>query len=355
MIATFRTYYLIFLCLSFTFIHTAKAQLAAHAGTDISICPGTNTQIGATIPATGGQPPYHYSWSPSTGLSATNVANPMASPASLTIYTLTVTDDTGAVSTDNIAVGLKYISKVNAGADREVCKGDNFMLGNTLNVIGQGIHYSWAPSTGLDNDTIPRPLASPTETITYTLTATMAGCTPKVTTVTIYFVSIDVSAGPDTTIDEGQSIQLEATGAYIYHWDASPTLRNAFTANPDAEPIVTTTYYVLGIDRTLQCSSGDSITVHVKPGDNVFFYNTFTPNGDDINDTWYIGNIWKHPDNTLQIFNRNGQLVFKQEGYNNTWDGKAFGQELPAATYFYILDLGNEAGDSYHGTVTIVK
>lgn len=70
---------------------------AANAGNDITICEGQST----TLTATGGT---SYSWAPATGLSSTTVANPVATPAVTTSYTVTVTDGLGCVATDVITV-----------------------------------------------------------------------------------------------------------------------------------------------------------------------------------------------------------------------------------------------------------
>ena len=78
-----------------------SGTLAANAGTDQA---GTPVTIGGSPSASGGTAPYTYSWSPSTGLSSATVANPTATPASTTIYTLTVTDFLGATATDAVLV-----------------------------------------------------------------------------------------------------------------------------------------------------------------------------------------------------------------------------------------------------------
>ena len=78
-----------------------SAALTANAGTDQA---GASVTIGGTPVASGGTAPYTYSWAPSTGLSSATVANPTASPASTTIYTVTVTDFQGVTVTDAVAV-----------------------------------------------------------------------------------------------------------------------------------------------------------------------------------------------------------------------------------------------------------
>jgi gliding motility-associated-like protein len=63
--------------------------------------------------------------------------------------------------------------------------------------------------------------------------------------------------------------------------------------------------------------------------------NTFTPNGDGINDTWVIPNLEYYPKSTVNIFNRWGQKLFSSTGYPVPWDGTYQGSQLPTGTYYY--------------------
>ncbi|QXP75429.1 DUF5011 domain-containing protein [Tenacibaculum sp. AHE15PA] len=83
----------------------------------------------------------------------------------------------------------------------------------------------------------------------------------------------------------------------------------------------------------------------------IVLYNEFTPNGDGVNDYLVIDCIENFPNNSLEIFNRWGNKVYKVKGYNNTdkvFRGVSNGranfavkEKLPVGTYFYILDLGS--------------
>jgi len=66
--------------------------------------------------------------------------------------------------------------------------------------------------------------------------------------------------------------------------------------------------------------------------------NTFTPNGDGINDKWIIGYIEDYPNATVNVFNRYGQKVLTSIGYNMPWDGTYNGVKVPVGTYYYIID-----------------
>ncbi|MFV0248356.1 MAG: gliding motility-associated C-terminal domain-containing protein, partial [Tenacibaculum sp.] len=79
-------------------------------------------------------------------------------------------------------------------------------------------------------------------------------------------------------------------------------------------------------------------------------YNEFTPNGDGMNDRFVITCIKdeKYKNNHLEIYNRWGNLVYSKDRYDNSWDGKSnvnmriqTEKDLPAGTYFYVLNLGD--------------
>lgn len=89
--------------------------------------------------------------------------------------------------------------------------------------------------------------------------------------------------------------------------------------------------------------------------------NTITPNGDGTNDELRFEILDNadpefFPDNEIVIFNRWGDIVFKARPYNNDWRGQnGAGQELPHATYYYILRLDISRGLIIKGDITIIK
>lgn len=87
-----------------------------------------------------------------------------------------------------------------------------------------------------------------------------------------------------------------------------------------------------------------TITVAVQKRSNDecgFLFNQFSPNNDGINDYLIINCIANYPNNTLEIFDRYGNQVFKTVQYDNTWNGSGKNGDLPKGTYYYILDLGD--------------
>ena len=155
----------------------------------------------------------------------------------------------------------------------------------------------------------------------------------------------------NVSINEGRRETLHATGGTSYYWSPIQTLRYFNTANPDAEPDSTTTYYVRDVKGG--CIY-DSVTVYIKKWNRLYLYNTFTPNEDLENDEWYIGNLNKYPNNKLKIYSRNGKLVFEAAPYTNNWNGRSQGEALPEATYYFSFDPGN-GEEIYKGSITIIR
>jgi len=107
----------------------------------------------------------------------------------------------------------------------------------------------------------------------------------------------------------------------------------------------------LSIDTSLVSITIDSVLIYVEPPivepviivlPDLIIPNTITPNGDGINDVWIIKNIEHYPNHEVEIFNRNGSSIFKSVGYTNNWGGQYNGQDLPATTYYYVIDLGSK-------------
>ncbi len=336
-------------------LSSIKAQFTINAGADITVCLSTSVTLGSTPTATGGVAPYSYTWSPSTFLNSTSIANPIASNINSDItYTLTVMSADSVIKKDEIHLNLDKIFTFNAGIDTGFCETQSpgVIIGADFN-NNLYHNFSWQPSSGLDNPTAPRPLATPTITTTYTLTVSDNLCPDNISYVTVTpFKPPFVDAGNDTTIDEGATITLHGTGATKFWWSPDYNIKYRNTYNPDVWPITTTTYTLLTIDQH-GCYNGDVITINLIPGDKLFFYNTFTPNGDGDNDVFYIGNLEKFPDNNLKIYNRYGKLIYSATNYDNLWNGKYMGNELPNGTYFYILNDGK--GTQYKGSVTIIN
>ncbi|MFT3910611.1 MAG: gliding motility-associated C-terminal domain-containing protein [Ferruginibacter sp.] len=113
-----------------SFVLTVASPVNVNAGTDVTILSGQTTQLQASGSAG------TYLWTPSTGLSATNILSPVASPAVTTTYTLTITTPQGCTGTDDVKVQV----------DEAVVE-----CGKPMNAItpnGDGINDKWLVTYG---------------------------------------------------------------------------------------------------------------------------------------------------------------------------------------------------------------
>jgi gliding motility-associated-like protein len=93
---------------------------------------------------------------------------------------------------------------------------------------------------------------------------------------------------------------------------------------------------------------------------NLKIPNAFTPNGDSVNDTWWIyptENPQTFEQATVRIYTKSGQLVFESTGLATEWNGEFNGKMLPPDVYFYTVELGNAdpSSSSLKGMVTILR
>ncbi len=234
---------------------TVNALPVASAGTDAVICVGDNV----TLTATGGDT---YSWTPATGLSNDAISNPVASPASTTTYTVVLTNTaTGCINSDDVIVAVNALPVAAAGSDAAICAGGNV----TLSATG-GDTYSWTPATGLSNDAISNPVASPASTTTYTvvLTNTATGCVNSDDVIVAVNALPVAAAGNDAPVCSGSTVNLLATGGDVYLWSPAAGLNDASIDAPVASPVNTTTYTVTVTSSATGCVNTDQVVVTVN-------------------------------------------------------------------------------------------
>ena len=75
----------------------------------------------------------------------------------------------------------------------------------------------------------------------------------------------------------------------------------------------------------------------------IFVSEVLTPNTYSSESQWRVVNIEQYPSSVVEIFNRNGQRVFRMNNYQNDWSGiyEKTGGLLPVGSYYYRIDLGD--------------
>jgi gliding motility-associated-like protein len=147
-----------------------------------------------------------------------------------------------------------------------------------------------------------------------------------------------------------------------YTWSPAVQLSCTNCPNPVATVRQQQTYTVR-VENSLGCSASDTIQLDVLcQADNVFLPNTFTPNGDGMNDVWYPRGAGVRSVRFLRVFNRWGQVVFERTNFNTDdrtagWDGTFKGVLLPPDVFVYSLGITCSNGQPIElkGNVMIVR
>ena len=168
-----------------------------------------------------------------------------------------------------------------------------------------------------------------------------------------YPIIITYQTSPASCVDNIDGlIAVAAAGGYTpYTYDWSNGALDSIINVSSGE-------YSLTIIDNEGCEESETMSVTANQSTCLEVYSAFSPNGDQNNDYWHIGNIELYPDALVEVFNRWGDRVFASKNYTNAWssawNGNYEGKPLPSATYYYVITLNN--GESpYKGNVTIVR
>ncbi len=302
-----------------------------------------------------------YAWSPTASLSCSFCTNPYASPQVPTTYVVIGTDSNGCSNSDTVNVGLKYKTATLLNAPNEMCSGD------TIQFFAEGAGvYHWSPPTGLSNADTSSPRVFPMETQHYVLISRLAGCIPDTDFVNlVVHPTPTVEAGDDQTMIAGNIVQLQATATgeiSSWLWQPPEGLWSPFTAATSASPKRSTVYSIT-VSTQYGCHATDSLRIKVLcDNSQVFLPNTFTPDGNGVNDIFYprgkgIANI-EH----FRIYNRWGELVFERSNIavddkSNGWDGTKAGRALSPDVYVYSVEATCYTGEpiQWQGNVMLLR
>ena len=149
--------------------------------------------------------------------------------------------------------------------------------------------------------------------------------------------------------------ELVILGHTVVGWEVIPAQLAPFAADG-----ITPTSLDEGAifsEGNIPFSRYDALTIGgVKSVTSVLVSEGLTPNGDNVNDTWYIENIERYPEAVIRVFNRWGGEVFYHRGnYKNDWNGtyKKNRETLPEAPYYYRIDLDNDGYIEHQGWLYI--
>ena len=305
------------------------------------------------VTVTGGTPGYAYAW---TGPGFTSVQEDISGLFPGT-YTLVVTDAFNC--SDTLVVDVQALASVvaDAGPDVSECEGFVVVLDGTASV-GAGL-FEWSEPGGpvLGNDPQLALNGLATGTYDFVLTVSDGPCSDQDTVTVTVLGAPSADAGPDQTIflDETATLGGTPTGPVgsLYTWSPDSLLDDPASANPVADPPLTT-WFVVTVTAPNGCISIDSVLVTVIP--EVVIPTGFTPNGDGYNDTWIIDFVELFPDIEVEVYSRWGELLFQSVGYQQPWDGRYEGGMVPVGTYYYVVKLNDpDFPEPFTGPLTVIR
>ena len=137
--------------------------------------------------------------------------------------------------------------------------------------------------------------------------------------------------------DKGVVTELGA--GYTYRWTPDGDVATPDSSATTATPPESTTYTVTVTDR-YGCTKDDTVFVRVNPvncgNPFVFIPNSFTPNGDGVNDIVFVRSDIL-AELHFVIYNRWGEKIFETDSQDTGWDGTFKGKECQRGAYDYYL------------------
>ncbi|MCO6499072.1 MAG: HYR domain-containing protein [Vicingus serpentipes] len=290
---------------------------------------------GIDVNVTNGLLPYTYLWSNgeiTEDVNALSAGN----------YTVVVTDGNTCKDTLDITITEPLPLDVSKTIINNGCYG---ISEGSINVIVSGgtLPYSYNWDIGDTTTTIVGLLAG-----NYSITVTDSHNCVINQTYTVYqpnefvldgvlseFFGYNVSENGfcDGTIDLTVSGGFEP---YQFNWSSGDTTKNV-------TGLCAGTYTVEVTDLD-QCQAIGSFTL-IEP-EPVIIPEGFSPNADGINDVCIIDGLDVYPNNSIEIYNRWGNITYKASPYHNDWDGISsmsfIGKEAPDGSYFYKLQLKDD-------------
>jgi gliding motility-associated-like protein len=326
--------------------------VTAYAGKDTFTCNGNPVPIGANA-----KPGLVYQWSPATGLSNPNVANPVASPTTTTTYVLRVTHDGGGcLSTDTVTVRASTVD-------------------NTLDVIGKTSYCTDSgdstilrvnPATRIQwyRNGVMIPGATNTfyrvyQSGTYSAMLYNAeGCgVPTMEQV----VNIERPRAGITypvqyaLVNSPITLQARQFGISIL-WKPATSLDNPAVYNPVFKG-PEDQLYTIRIETAAGCVTVD--TQYVKTIDKILIYvpTAFTPNNDGKNDYLHPILMGIKDLRYFRIYNRWGQLIYESKKELPGWDGKINGVIQSTQVVVWLLEGVGLDGKIYRrkGTTALIR
>ena len=326
--------------------------IKANAGRDTISCNHSPVIIGANA-----KPGLVYSWTPATGLSNPEIANPIAAPDVTTSYVVaTRHDGGGCLTTDTVVVKASIIDdSIRLIGKAVYCIGSG---DSTIMTIHPTDHMQWFKD-GIAINGADQPEYRVTKSGSYyAILSNNEGC--SITTDTIDVI-ID-KARPGITypvqyavIDLQVALQARNFGSTAL-WSPANFLNNAASYTPLFRSS-SDQLYTIEIKTTTGCVTVDTQMVKIVAHADVYVPSAFTPNEDELNDILRPTLMGIKELHYFRIYNRWGQLMYETKTNYDGWDGKYKGEAQPTQVVVWIVEGVGVDGRVYtkKGTSTLIR
>ncbi len=317
------------------------------------ICPYIPATLG--VQASGGSGQYTYSWTINNVLSGTTDSL-LVNPGSSSIYLITVTDNCGNTIQDSISYTILSPPLVlQMNGPFQICPGDSVDLLVSATGGYGNYYYNWSTSA-----TTPQITVAPQNSTSYFVQVSDECQTFSVTAVALVQVVKPLANFYIMSQDpmQGLPVQFEnaSLNAWSYTW-AFGDGNGSFLVNP----IHTYTQpgsYEITLIATNQEGCIDSISkwIEIAPERYIYLPNSFTPDGDGLNEYFY-GRFIGLMSARFYIFNRWGEEIFFSDQLNFVWDATYEGIPVQDGTYTWYLIYEIEKGiyEDLSGHVNVIR
>ncbi|MCH8317419.1 MAG: gliding motility-associated C-terminal domain-containing protein [Bacteroidetes bacterium] len=303
-------------------------------------CDSVNNGI-ATVSSGGGLPPFTFEWDKDTSLT-----DPVLTGLSPGVYTVIVTDSNGCSKIDSVTIAAD-----NFPADDSVeitnvgCYGERTGAIN-LTITGGMPPYNYLWSNG---DTTQNIDGLPADTFIVSFSDSI-GCSGLVASIVITQPTKLLTDTVIVNCDESETTLRVKGGTLLYTYLWKDPDGQIVGTDSTVEYLVANTYYVTVTDANgCPMDTTVEVTCRCTPDPKT----GFSPNDDNVNEFWVIDSIGGCKEIQVTIFNRWGDIVWKnkdgeyinefnpknfEEGH--VWDGTYYKNDLPVpdGTYFYVIE-----------------
>jgi gliding motility-associated-like protein len=329
----------------------AEALPVTAVTTNSPVCSNNTLQLMATSITA------QYQWAGPNGFIATGnaVSIPNAQIIHSGKYYVLTSTAAGCTDYDSVAIAVNPVPVASINiTSATICEDDTLRL-----VSSGGTAYQWLPAAGLSSATIAAPLAYPSSSVKYSAVVFNSfNCTDTAFADITVVKKARANAGPDVSTFAGVPVRLLGVvgGDNItYIWTPATYLDSPFAIQPLVTAPSGEYNYRLIVSSNVGCGfAPDDVKVIVY--DKLYVPSAFTPNNDGKNDKWIIPAITAYPNAEVMLFNRHGEIIFREKGSYTGWDGIYKGTAQSSGTYVYLIKLNNDkAGDLLKGTVTLIR